>query len=92
MAKDIIIQEDNYTGTINERYQQAGQEIDAIVTEYIKIVTDLANSGIDGETAEKLKGFAEEAGQLLGNMMEPAVTECAGKQTNFVSDIEAEDQ
>jgi len=92
VTKDIIIQEENYTGTINERYREVGQELDAIVTEYIKIVTDLANSGMDGETAEKLKGFAEEAGQLLGNMMQPAVVECAGKQINFISDIETEDQ
>lgn len=30
MEKDVIVQEDNYTGTINERYKQIGQEVDWI--------------------------------------------------------------
>lgn len=92
MEKDVIIQEDNYTGNINERYKQIGQEIDAVVTEYVQILPNLTNGCIEGETAGKLLGFTEETARLLGNMVEPATTECAGKQVNFISEIETEDQ
>ena len=64
MEKDVVIREDNYEGSINDRYKQIGQEMD----------------------------FAEETARLLGKQTEPATTECAGKQINFISEIETEDQ
>lgn len=92
MEKDIVIQEDNYTGNINDRYKQIGQEIDDVVTEYVRILTDLTNGCIEGETAGKLLDFAEETARLLGNMAKPAIAECAGEQVNFISEVEIEDQ
>lgn len=92
MEKDIIIQEDNYTGTRNKKYQQVGQEIDDIVAEYTRIIKSLTDGRLKGETAQKLSGFAQETSRLLKGMMEPAMTECAEKQVKFVGEIEVEDQ
>ena len=92
MEKDVVIREDNYTGSINDRYKQIGQEVDAVMTEYVRILTDLTDGSIEGETAGKLLDFAEETARLLGKQTEPATTECAGKQINFISEIETEDQ
>lgn len=92
MEKDVIIQEDNYIGNINERYQQIGQEVDAVVAEYVRILSDLTGGCMEGETAGKLLEFAGETARLLGNMLEPVTTECAGKQISFISEIETEDQ
>ena len=71
MEKDVVIREDNYTGSINDRY---------------------TDGSIEGETAGKLLDFAEETARLLEKQTEPATKECAGKQINFISEIETEDQ
>lgn len=92
MEKDVIIQEDNYTGTINERYKQIGQEVDDVVTQYVQILSNLANGNMEGETAGKLSGFAEETVGLLGNMIEPETTDCAQKQVKFVEELAAADK
>ena len=92
MEKDVVIREDNYTGSINDRYKQIGQEVDAVMTEYVRILTDLTDGSIEGETAGKLLDFAEETARLLEKQTEPATKECAGKQINFISEIESEDQ
>lgn len=92
MEKDIIIQEDNYTGTINEQYKKIGQEIDAVMAEYVKILRDLTSDGMQGDTATALSDFADEIERLLENMMEPITTDCAGKQLDFILDIELNEQ
>lgn len=92
MEKDIIIQEDNYTGTINERYKRIGQEVDTVVTGYVQILSNLANANMEGELAGELSDFAEETARLLAGMMEPKTTECAEKQIKFIGEIEAADQ
>ena len=92
MEKDVIVQEDNYTGTINERYKQIGQEVDAVVTQYVQILSNLANGNMEGETAGKLADFAEETARLLENMMEPETTNCAQTQGKFVEELAAADK
>lgn len=92
MEKDVIIQEDNYTGTINERYKQIGQEVDDVVTQYVQILSNLANGNMEGETAGKLSSFAEETAGLLGNMMGAETTDCAQKQVKFVEELAAADK
>lgn len=92
MQKNVVIQEENYTGTINENYKQMGQEIDDVVAQYAEILKNLANNDMEGATAGELSEFAKEVSRLLENIAQPQTTECAQKQVKFVEEIEIADE
>lgn len=92
MQKNVVIQEDNYTGTVTENYKKIGQEIDDVAAQYAAILRKLANDNMEGETAGQLAAFAEEVSRLLENMVQPQTAECAQKQVKFVEEIEILDK
>lgn len=92
MEKNMVILEDNYTGTTNEGYRKIGQEIDDIITQYVGILNTLTDGKLKGQTAEKLAEFAQETTRLLSQMAEPITGDCAQKQIKYIAEIEAEDK
>lgn len=65
LGYDVVVNEDTYK-TVEESYFGIVNELETVVSEYVKIINGLP---IEGDTAESLKTFAQDVKEILSDSL-----------------------
>ena len=92
MASNSTIIDDEYCTAMGEYFKKQGENVDALISEYLRILRVVKLLGIRrGETAQALDAFISYADRLkdqVGNISDSAQTQV----TNFLAQIDQADQ
>lgn len=93
---DIVVNDDNYQGTYAEKYADIGNELDQIVTDYVKIlksVVEASNGGtLKGSTADKLLEYANMVEEIFRGFLTPVFLHKKNLMNSFVEKIDEADE
>lgn len=93
LDKDIIVIDDNYTGKVKNNYIKAGETLDEVMKEYVRILRQLIEEGgISGKTAEKLGAFADLTEALLKEVMQTVTSQLAQQMEQYVEAMDEADK
>lgn len=92
MAGNELIVDDGYCDALSTYVGARGEQLDAIIAEYITILQEVGSSGIiSGEISEALGSYIGYA-QMLSGKIGSISTEIKKEISNFLEEVDEEDQ
>lgn len=93
LTKDIVVIDDNYTVQLKQNYLIAGEKMNEVVAEYVRILKGVVDeSGLSGKTAQKLGQFADLAESLLKDTMLNWSEQLTSRMVQYVTEIDTADK
>lgn len=92
MARNELVIEDNYCQSMGNYFEKQGEQLDALIAEYISILREVRdNALISGDTAKALGAYIEYTEKL--DKQVGKISQVAKKQVdNFLAEVDSADQ